>query len=360
MSQTVEDAINVLLAARITTMPHCGDPPRLKEKDRKLLSNMRYKNTNGYTSKQRNYILSILSKYLLLLKSLKWPIDDLLNPVWSSPPLPEIVRTKYSISFLSESNTFVITIPFDRTLIEKLHSFADSKNFFDLLRYNTNSKSWYVVNGEQGKKLVKWLMKYNKEFIVGDEVIEQINEIEDLTPHISFLNNEWKLFNGAPSLQQVVNNILTNDMLTPVQTAFELSSCYVKFDHTVKNYLKNWLTTTQIRILCEEDVIIKCVQMQELINLMLLTDKWPVLAIHNRFDDTLKTPLDTINWPKYPITGTSLIKEEDLKKPLLLVDVENKYVKSKLNLPWVVRYSSSVITQNIFMRYNKLVEVEKD
>lgn len=352
---TVEDTVDFLIALSVnySRIPQPTDNPRLSLADRKILENIRhygwYGQDRGVTQKQRNLVLKILSKYLLLLKLHQWPMDDLLEPVWSSNLAAEILQHIHQVEFNSESNQYKLVFPYHKPTMSLLRQLHDDNYFLDDIQYVEDDHSWLIENGLQGRQLLKTLMKRDRYWC--DELTrDQLNQLDtELVPTVSYLNGNWKIRNAQGNLLSKFDQIINTDDTVLRQTLL-LRETGVIFDHTVKNVLRQWLTVDQLPLVCDPDPVIKSNQVKSLISLINQVNLWPVVLVTNKWDRGFSTDLELVpEWTKIRCPKPQGLTWDILQEyPSMLITSDVVYktdMPANYLVPWMIHYKRQVNTE---------------
>jgi hypothetical protein len=279
---TMEKTVDLLLNTHFTTTIKKYQIPMLSISDQKILADIKSRSWGNYeypplTRKQQILVQKIVSKYLLLLKALNWPVEELIQPIWAKPPRPEVPSTR-SIEYDTEKNQFQIRQPYSKPVVNFLYAVKDRADFFPTLEYDRESNHWTLSPGEQSVALMKHLNKrsdyrldeYTMSLLRGAQVYK--------VPTVVYLNGEWVFENMTSSLQELCSQLVqAEDSL--VAQAFGLSSLGLTFGNSAKSVLRTWLGNDEIQILFDHAPKLDLTQVDSLANLIKAVDRWPVVSI---------------------------------------------------------------------------------
>lgn len=285
MGITVEQTVDAILK-----------PPmrqHVLEPHRKTLEDIRSKTWwpgRPITQKQQNLVYKLVSNYLLLLKQHKWPVDDLLNPVWSCEVVQSASKHQWEITFDEQTEMFAVRFPYLEQLVKTVRSIADSPVMMDSVSWSGKDNAWLMQDGIQSRQLLRYLLTQSPYWIVEHNVRQRIFEESAQVPVIRYINGEWSVVNACPTLRDRVEQIAQQE-LGMVKTMYELSTLQTQFDHTVRNSLRSWLTPQQIELLCEPYPIIQQDCLHELAALIEQVDLWPVAFVQSPSSRSLSCKL---------------------------------------------------------------------
>jgi len=344
------------------TVSHLLKPPlyqQLDLGDRKTLTDIRAKTwwtSKPITVKQQDLICKIISRYLLLLKQHKWPVDDLFDPKWSTPVSDPPKLNNWQIEYDASTNHFLIRFPYSESHARLLRSIASSPVMIDNLDWDAKDSCYKIENGVQGKQVVQYLLREPGSWFMSKDTREVLYAATDIAdPTVRYINGEWQCVNCTPTLAQAIAQVLEQD-LDLVTTAFQLSKFEVKFDHSVKNALRPWLTDEQIALLCNNTTLIEVNQLGTLTALIEQVNQWPVLVIRPKgcLDPVeFKTPIahqcystESLNRSTTAQHFRQALSSKERKQIVVDFDSNRRLAKEPIKVPWAICFVGFTATQS--------------
>jgi len=248
------------------------------------------------TQRQQTLIQSLVSKYLLLLQQQNWPVQDLSTPRWST--LVRYYEPVTAWTIILDADQWIVKFPYHGPTVHRLREVSDHPSMYDLVEWIPADFCWRIHNGPQGRKLIQQLLARNTRWQCSKEHRHGLSTDQVLQPVITYLNGGWQHSHASDTLVPILDQIIAQD-LPPLQTVLALADYAVEFDHRARNYLKNWLTSIQIQMLCDADPVIELRQVPELRDLLDLVARWPVVLVQNRWDLDTQICLDITGVPMH-------------------------------------------------------------
>lgn len=345
MGATVEKAVDAILK-----------PPmrqHVLEADRKTLEDIRAKTWwtgSPITTKQQNLVYKIVSNYLLILKQHKWPVEDLLNPVWGCAVANSVSNNNWEITFDEHTEMFSVRFPYLEQMVKTVRAIANSMTMMDTVEWSKQNSAWMIQDGSQARQLLRYLLTQSLHWMVDHEVRQRIYEDNVQVPTVRYVNGEWHISNASTGLTELIAGIAGQD-LGIVRTVYHMSTLQVHFDHTVKNSLRSWLTPGQIAILCEPYPVVQNDSIHEVASLIEQVDLWPVAMVQSSSSRNLSmklpftTPVDSEFYKQTNIGSAQQLnrilnttdKKEFRFAPYALVPWVNKL---DVEVPWLIQQMS--------------------
>lgn len=309
------------------------------------------------TQRQQELIQSIVSKYLLLLQQQGWSVQDLLTPTWSTPVRHYVPVTVWSITL--EDDQWIVKFPYHGPTVYRLREVAEHHSMYDLIEWIPADLSWRIHNGPQGRKLVQQLLSQNTHWQCSQEHRHGLRTDQVMQPVITYLNGAWQHSHASDTLGPLLDRVIAQN-LPQLQTVLALADYAVEFDHRARNYLKNWLTPSQVQMLCDSDPIIEISQVPELRDLLDLVNCWPVVLVQNRWDPDNQIQLNLAGVPvhrhwTYSQDAHTFAYQMDVRGFSQLVSLPEPAIlefslgyppelqlPQSLRVPWLVRCPSMV------------------
>jgi hypothetical protein len=275
---TVEQAVDFLLKNPARRMLSYADCRTLVDVRRKTW----WHHPAAISVKQQQLVMNLVSKYLLVLKTHRWPVEELADPKWSTPVKQSLTHTDWSITF--NDAWFDLQFPFDKEIIGLLKESRHHLAMIDRVEYQPNTVSWMVENGVQGRQLVQHLLRSRPNWRVAPDVYRTIMHTPAEWPVIKYINGEWQCAYTSESFQQAFAQIVQQDLSVPA-TVLRLCSLQPEFDHTVQHVLRNWLRPDHIEWLMDKQATASPNQLDSLIEMARVVDLWPVIICDNKYND---------------------------------------------------------------------------
>jgi hypothetical protein len=337
---TVEETVDFLLK----------NPARrlLEVKDIKLLVDLRrqtwWSNLATITTRQQELVLNIVSKYLLVLKSHNWPVDELVEPQWKTPVRQSRTNNTWTIELDQDRGVFVLAFPYDTDMIRLMRSLESYPTMIDKVVYHKESVSWLVDNGVQGRNFLQSLLRHRTNWQVPNAVYQTIMQTDRQWPLIRYINGQWHCDYASESFQQAMQNIVQQD-LSILATAVRLCSLQPEFDYTVHNVLKNWLRASQIEWLLDTQTTVELAQFDQLIEMIQQVDLWPAIICDNKYNKLMLHEQISNTAPTQPLSAVSPDQIQSTTGFLTTRDTElDRYQLNNQRVPWII-YSPSYMSQ---------------
>jgi hypothetical protein len=334
------------------TVAHLLKPPlvhHVESSDRKTLTDIRAKTwwaNKPITVKQQNLVCKLVSRYLLLLKQHKWPVDDLLDPRWDTPVSDPPALNNWQAEYNHHTNQFHIRFPYSQSLSRLLRNITSSPFMIDALDWDSKESCYKIENGIQGRQVVRHLLTEPGPWFMSKETREMVYATNtDAEPTVKYINGQWQHEGVTPTLAQAIDQVLEQE-LDLVTMAFQLSKFEVKFDHTVRNALRPWLTDAQISILCNNTSLIEMHQLGTLTSLIEQVNQWPVLVIQptgctNRLE--FSSPVshqiytsESVSRSAAALHFKQALSSKERKQIIVDFDSHKTLAKEIIRVPWVV------------------------
>lgn len=360
---TVEQAVNLLLQNPARRM--------LDVKDIKLLVDIRrqtwWHRTATITKRQQDLVLSTVSKYLLVLKTHQWPIDDLLEPQWSTKVRESVPRNCWSVELTD--GEFKLTFPYNSDIVRLLRDVQNYTTMVDLVDYHSDLVYWTVQNGVQGRQLLQHLLKHCSNWQIKPEVYREIMRTDTDWPVVKYINGEWRCDYASDAFQQAFAQIIQQDLSVPA-TVVRLCSLQPEFDHTVQHVLKSWLRPNQIEWLLDKQATVTAAQLPSLIEMTQVVDLWPVVLCDSKYNSGYLRNHMLTEYPEIAPLSDGDFKNSSMSELNNFVTV-NEITLHKMpaaeRAPWIIYFPaylnmygfdpSANIPAAVFRNFDKLITV---
>lgn len=327
MPVTIEDTVDFLLKQNQSFRL---DQPRVSKKDCKLLQDIRRRSWwlpdyPALTERQHQLVQGIVSRYLMLLRLNKWPVQDLVTPVWKKPAKPnEFVG--YTLNFNQVTQLIEVQFPYDPSLIKMIRSLSENYQFLGQLNYDTDRRLWTALPTEQTLNLIRHLITKGS-WHRSDDITQLLkSQTAPQVPQVNYINGGWQLHNMSAHLQELCEQVIKTDESLVTQ-AFDLQAHGVQLNPSVAKRLSSWLTPAQLDILVQPHQWVVPDRLDTLVLLMEKVDRWPVVVINNPYDPGHKL-LENLNWSS----------DRLIRYPRPPHKLESR-------VPWVVSASSLFLSQ---------------
>ena len=316
---TVEEAVDFLLYTPATKkLVSLVDYTTLHE-----IRGKTWYNNQAITTRQQTLVQSILGKYLLLLQTAGWPVQDLYEPLWQTPTKQIAYVTNWTIHLDRALDKWILQFPYDRNLAIRLHQVHDMERMFDTVKWNPDNRYWTVDNGFQGKRLICGLLRENSKWICSLTDRKSLETVGFRHPTVTYANGRWQYENAPATLAPHLDRIISQE-LSPLETAKAMGVYSVDFDFRAQRYISNWCSSTQASILCDRNPVIDYDRIHEIYDLADKLNQWPLFLTENHwYDDheqrvrnlqAEKPQLNILDLAKY-YTPTSEVILEFAAKP---------------------------------------------
>lgn len=296
MPVTMEDTVDFLLNQ---DQNFRLDQPRVTKKDRNLLIDIRRRSwwLSDYpalSERQQQLVQSIVSRYLMLLKLHKWPVEDLVTPVWRRPARPNEVLN-YTIELNPDTQLVEIQFPYDISLIRLMRDLSERYQFLGQLDYDRERRIWTALPTEQTLNLIRHLIDKGN-WYRSDEITQLLkSHTVPQVPQVNYINGDWQFLNMSVHLQQLCEQVVQTDESLVTQ-AFDLQAHGVQLNPSVVKRLASWLQPTELGILVQSQHRVEPTRLGALVQLMEKVNRWPVVVLNNPYDQS-QNVLEHLTWP---------------------------------------------------------------
>lgn len=335
MPVTMEDTVDFLLKDSASNFKL--DQPRMLKKDYKTLNDIRRRSWwmpdyPALTDRQQQMVQDIVSRYLMLLRTRGWPVEDLVQPVWQKPArLSEI--THHTIEFDTVNQQIVFQFPYNQTLIRLMRELSDHYRFLGQLTWHPERRCWTAQPTEQTLNLVRYLIT-NGEWYRDDQITLMLKTQSMVqVPAASYLNGEWQFQHMSVHLQNLCEQVVQNTDSVVTQ-AFDLMAHGVELGDSVRNLLRTWLKPAELELLMQTSRGIVPAQLLNLTLLIHKVNRWPLVVLDNPYDSGGQV-LEHLTWPDHAQVRRYKKPPRDLKE----------------RVPWVICASSLYLTETYQQLY---------
>lgn len=326
MPATMEDTVDFLLNQ---DQNFRLDQPRVTKKDRKLLLDISKRSWwmseyPALSERQQQLVQSIVSRYLMLLKLNKWPVEDLATPVWKKPARPtEIIN--YTMELNPVTQLVEIQFPYDIPLIKLMRDLSERYEFLGQLEYDRERRLWTALPTEQTLNLIRHLIAKGN-WYRSEEITQLLkDQTEAQVPQVNYINGDWQFLHMPEHLQDLCEQVVQTDESLVTQ-AFDLQAHGVQLNPSVAKRLASWLRPEELDILVQPQRGIEPVRLAALVLLMEKVNRWPVVVLNNPYDPD-QNVLEHLTWP-----ADRLVRYRKVPQQL------------EHRVPWIVSASSLYLT----------------
>lgn len=295
MPVTMEDTVDFLLNQ---DQNFRLDQPRVSKKDLKLLRDIRLRSWwrpdyPALSDRQQQLVQSIVSRYLMLLKLKKWPVEDLITPVWRKPAKPS-EALKYTIELNPITQLVEIQFPYDIALIKLMRDLSSQYQFLGQLTYEPERRLWTAMPTEQTLNLIRHLITKG-DWYRDDEITQLLkSQTQEPVPQVNYINGDWQFLNMSAHLQELCVQVVQTDESLVTQ-AFDLQAHGVQLNLSVVKRLASWLKPAELDILIHPDHEVPPTQLDSLVQLIEKVNRWPVMVLNNPYDP-FQNVLEHLSW----------------------------------------------------------------